>query len=94
MIVIAAMITTYDDQADAYQQAFQDLAAKVRKDPGVITYVLHRMIDNPSKFFIFEQYVDKEAIHFHTSTTHFQEYRESTAHMVKDREVGFYHEVV
>ena len=94
MIVIAAMITTYDDQADVYQQVFQDLATKVRQDPGVITYVLHRMIDNPSKFFIFEQYVDQEAIQFHTSTIHFQEYRERTAHMVKDREVGFYHEVV
>jgi quinol monooxygenase YgiN len=90
MIVIAAMITTYDNQGDAYQQAFQELAVNVRKDPGVITYVLHRMIDNPSKFFVFEQYETEEAIQFHTSTTHFQEYRTITTHMVKDRNVGFY----
>lgn len=93
MIVIAALITTFDDQGDAYQKAFQKLAAKVRKDPGVITYSLHRMINNPSKFFIFEQYVDEEAIQFHTSTMHFQEYRKITAPMIKDREVGFYHVV-
>ncbi|MCW4041185.1 MAG: antibiotic biosynthesis monooxygenase [Candidatus Bathyarchaeota archaeon] len=94
MIVIAAMITTLDDQSDAYQQAFQALAANVRKDPGVITYVLHRMIDNPSKFFIFEQYMDDEAIQYHTSTKHFKEYRKNTAHMVKERDVGFYHAAV
>jgi quinol monooxygenase YgiN len=93
MIVIAAMITTFDDQGDAYQQAFQELAANVRKDPGVITYVLHRMINNPSQFFVFEQYENEEAIQFHTSTTHFKEYKKITAHMVKDRNVGFYHEV-
>ena len=34
MIVIAAMITTFDDQGDAYQQAFQELALNVLKDPG------------------------------------------------------------
>ena len=93
MIVIVAMITTFDDQGDAYQKSFKELAAKVREDPGVITYVLHRMIDNPSKFFVFEQYEDDEAIKFHGSTLHFKEYRKTTAHMVKDRDVGFYHEV-
>jgi hypothetical protein len=33
MIVIAAMITTFNDQGDAYQKSFKELAAKVRKDP-------------------------------------------------------------
>ena len=93
MIVIAAMITTFDDQGDAYQKSFKELAAKVRKVPGVITYVLHRMINNPSKFFVFEQYEDEEATKFHGSTSYFKEYRKITAHMVKDREVSFYREV-
>ena len=93
MIVIAAIITTYDDQGDAFQQSFQELAERVRKDPGVITYTLHRMINNPSKFFVFEQYEDEAAIKLHTSTSHFQEYRKKVAHMVKDRDVGLYHEV-
>jgi quinol monooxygenase YgiN len=93
MIVIAAMITTFDDQGDAFQKSFKKLAAKVRKDPGVITYVLHRMINNPSKFFVFEQYEDEEAIKLHASTPHFKEYRKIAANMVKDRDVGLYHQV-
>ena len=62
MIVISALITTFDDKADAFQKTFKELAAKVRKDPGVITYVLHRMINNSSKFFVFEQYENEEAL--------------------------------
>ncbi len=93
MIVISALITTFDDKADAFQKTFKELAAKVRKDPGVITYVLHRMINNPSKFFVFEQYENEEAIKFHGSSPHFKEYRKIAANMVKDREVGFYHQV-
>jgi len=93
MIIIAAMITTYDDQGDAFQKSFTKLAAQVRKDPGVITYVLHRMINNSSKFFVFEQYENEEAIKLHGSTPHFKEYRKIAAHMVKDREVGLYREV-
>jgi quinol monooxygenase YgiN len=93
MIVIAALITTYDDQGDAFQKSFKELAVKVRKDPGVITYVLHRMINNPSKFFVFEQYETEEAIKFHASTPHFKDYRKIAAHMVKDRDVGLYREV-
>ena len=93
MIVISAMITTFDDQGDAFQQSFKELAAKVRKDPGVITYVLHRMINNPSKFFVFEQYETEEAIKFHGSTPHFKAYRKIAASMVKDRDVGIYREV-
>ena len=93
MIVIAAMITTFDDQGDAFEKSFKELAMKVRKDPGVITYVLHRMINNPSKFFVFEQYEDEEALKFHASTLHFQDYRKKAAHMVKDRDVGLYRKV-
>lgn len=93
MIVISAMITTFDDQGDAFQKSFKELAAKVRKDPGVITYVLHRMINNPSKFFVFEQYETEEAIKFHGSTPHFKAYQKIAASMVKDRDVGIYREV-
>ena len=94
MIVICALITTVEGKGDEYQEKFRGLAEKVRKDPGAITYVLHRMIDDPDKFFVFEQYEDEEAIKYHSSTEHFKAYRQETADIVKDRQVGFYREVV
>jgi quinol monooxygenase YgiN len=70
------------------------LAAKVRKDPGTITYVLNRSTEDPDKFFVFEQYENEEALKYHASTEHFQAYRKEAVDLVKDRDVGFYHEVV
>ena len=94
MIVICALITTAEGKGDEYQEKFKGLAAKVRKDPGAITYVLHRKIDDPDQFFVFEQYENEEAIKYHASTEHFNAYRQETADIVKGHQVGFYREVV
>ena len=93
MIVVCAIITTIKGKGDEYQEKFKELAAKVRKDPGAITYVLHRNINNPDQFFVFEQYENQEAVNYHTSTEHFNAYRQENADIVKDTQVGFYHEV-
>ncbi len=76
------------------KEKFKKLAPKVRKDPGLITYVLHRHLDNPDQFFVFEQYENREAIDYHGSTEHFKAYRAETADLVTDRRIGFYREVV
>ena len=94
MIIISAIITVVEGKGDEYIEKFSELAPKVRKDPGAITYVLHRHIDNPDQFFVFEQYEDRDAITYHGSTDHFKAYREETADLVKDRQIGFYNEVV
>ena len=94
MVVICALITVADGKGDEYQEKFKELAPKVRKDPGAITYVLHRNINDPNQFFVFEQYENQEAIKYHGSTEHFQAYRKETADLVKERQVNFYHEVV
>ena len=88
MIVVRAMITVAEGKGDEYVAHFTKLAPQVRRDRGCITYVLHRMIGNPDKFFVFEQYEDEEAIKLHSSTPHFLAYRQATAHLVTGREVG------
>ena len=94
MIVVCALITTVEGKGDEYQESFKRVATKVHKDAGVITYVLHRKIDNPDQFFVFEQYEDEKAVKYHTSTEHFNTYRQEIADIVKDRQVGFYREVI
>ena len=94
MVVVCALITVAKGKGNEYQEKFKGLAAKVRKDPGTITYVLNRSTEDPDKFFVFEQYEDQEALKYHASTEHFQAYRKETADLVKNRNVGFYEEVV
>lgn len=80
-------MTTYEGKGDEYQENIKELAVKVRKDPGTIRYVVHRLIDDPSKFFVYEQYENEEAVKLHGSTPHFKEYRKLTANVIKEREV-------
>ena len=88
MIVVSAMISIAEGKGDEYAAEFATLAPLVRKDPGCLTYVLHRMIGSPDRFFVFEQYEDEAAIKYHVSTPHFLAYRERTAHLVTGRDVG------
>jgi quinol monooxygenase YgiN len=88
MIVVSAMITIAEGKGDEYLTHFEKLAPLVRRDPGCLTYVLHRMMGNGDQFFVFEQYADEEAIRHHGATPHFLAYRQATAHLVTGREVA------
>jgi len=88
MIVVSAMITIAPGKGDEYLGHFTKLAPIVRKDPGCLTYVMHRNIGDPDRFFVFEQYEDEKAIAYHGSTPHFLAYRQATAHLVTGRDVG------
>jgi (4S)-4-hydroxy-5-phosphonooxypentane-2,3-dione isomerase len=43
-----------------------------RAEPGCIQYTAHRSVDDPRRFFLFEEYVDEAALQAHTETDHFQ----------------------
>ena len=94
MIVLNAIVKVLDGKGNEAEQAFQKLVPKVLKDPGTITYAVHRSIDNPSKFFVYEKYENEEAIKYHGSTPHFQEYRQTMAPLrEKPSEVERYRQI-
>jgi len=94
MIVVAAMINAVKGKGDELEREFQKLVPKVLNDPGAIVYVVHRSVDNPSKFFVYEKYESNEALKHHTSTPHFQEFSRAIASMLDGRpEVGLYREI-
>ena len=94
MIVVAAMVKVMEGKGDEVEQAFQKLVPKVLNDPGTIAYAVHRSIDDPSKFFVYEKYEDREALKNHGSTPHFQEYREAmTPLREKPSEVERYQQI-
>ncbi len=43
-----------------------------RAEEGVLVYVPNRDPEDPTKFFIYEQYVDEAAYTAHTETEHFK----------------------
>jgi len=94
MIVVCATIKTIDGRGDEVEQEFKKLVPKVLKDPGAIEYVVHRAIDDPNKFFVYEKYEDMDALKLHSSTEHFKDFGRTTASMFSGRpEVGLYNQI-
>ena len=94
MLVVSAMLKTVDGKGDEVEQEFKKLAPKVLKDPGTIDYVVHRAIDDPNKFFVYEKYDDMDALRAHGQTDHFKEFGRATASMFSARpEIGLYNPI-
>ena len=95
MIVVAAKLKAVDGKEDALGQEFRKLTPKVLNDPGAITYVVHRGINDPSRFFVYERYETQEALKHHSSTAHFKEFSRAIASMLDGKpEVELYSEIV
>ena len=41
-------------------------------EPGCVHYYAHRSVDDPRHFFLFEEYVDEQAMKAHTESEHFK----------------------
>lgn len=78
MVVLTAVVSVANGKNDEFEREFHKLALKVRKDPGAIAYVLHRNATNPNQYFVYEKYKDDEAVKYHGSTPHFQEFIKNT----------------
>lgn len=74
MIIINAILKLADGKGEELEKAFRKAVPLVLKDPGAITYALHRSINDPNKYFVYEKYEDQEAVSYHASTDHFKEF--------------------
>jgi len=94
MIVITAILKAAEGKGDELEQEFKNLVPKVLQDPGTIAYAVHRAMDDPSKFLVYEKYESVEALRAHGSTPHFREFSRATASMIDGRaEIGRYQQI-
>ena len=94
MIVVAAFITTVEGKGDEWENEIKKVVPKFRREPGLITFLVHRNTDNPSRFFLFEKWKSEKALKEHFETRDYKVYRDAVADMIKDREVSIYREIV
>ena len=94
MIVVAAKLKAAEGKGDELEKEFRNLKPKVLKDPGAISYVVHRKVDAPNEFLIYEKYESGESLKFHGSTEHFKEFSRAIASLLDGRpEIGVYNEL-
>ena len=94
MIVVAATLKAVEGKAHELEQEFRRLVPKVLKDPGTISYVVHRGVDSSAKFFVYEKYESGDALKHHSSTEHFKEFSKAIASLLDGSpEFGLYSEL-
>jgi quinol monooxygenase YgiN len=69
--VVTATCTAAEGKADELQALLTGMLEPTRSEPGCHTYVLHRAVDDPSTFMVYEVYEATSAFEAHTKTPHF-----------------------
>lgn len=94
MIVVAAKLKAVEGKGEELEQEFRKLVPKVLKDPGTISYIIHRSVNTPNDFLVYEKYESMDALKLHGSTEHFKEFSKAIASLLDGRpEVGVYNEL-
>jgi quinol monooxygenase YgiN len=67
---------------------FSKLTEESRKEPGCVTYQVHRHRTEPRRFFIYELYKDDAALEAHRATTHFLQFARKELPKIAERTEG------
>ena len=83
-LVRIAELEIYPEHLTAYKTALkEEIAASIRKEPGVLTLYAVSVKGHPEQIRLFEMYRDTASYQAHLQSPHFQRYKEQTHQMVK-----------
>ena len=84
-IVRLSKLEIHEEYLDEYLSFVGEVGRlSYEREEGVITLFSVQEKDNPCRITILEIYADSAAYQHHIATPHFQHYKQSTLHMVKD----------
>jgi quinol monooxygenase YgiN len=74
MITVVAKLPIKEGKMEEALKEFKVLMAEVAKEEGTLLYSLNKGKSDPNTLIVVEQYKDKDAFNFHSSTTHFKDF--------------------
>jgi quinol monooxygenase YgiN len=94
MITVSCILKAKPGKEKDLEQELRSMFPPSRNETGIVTYVLHRSVDDPGKFLFYEQYKDKESLDYHLLTPYFQSSSAKVnALLVEEPKAEFYEEV-
>lgn len=89
--VVAAIWRAKPGKEDIIAEVINTMTPLSRQEPGCLFYQAHRSVDDPTVFYLYEQYVDAGGYETHIETPHFTEHVKGTAiPNLEARERAFY----
>lgn len=82
MITTVCNVHVTDDGIEAFKAASLANAEASRKEPGITRFDLLQQVDDPTRFILYEQYVDEAATQAHKQTAHYLTWREAVADLM------------
>lgn len=80
------------EHADAFADACRANAEASTREPGNIRFDVLRLVEDPTRFVLYEWYVDAAAAGAHKETSHYAAWREATAEMFEETRYGVRYE--
>jgi quinol monooxygenase YgiN len=93
VIIVVATAKLVEGKEKEYEEEFKRIAPRVRKEPGVITYVLQRNIKNPNQFLWYEKYESDEAFKNHMTSPLHKQFQKNTGRFILDASIDLYQEI-
>ncbi len=88
MVVLAVTWLAKPGKEAEVSAIFRKLEEASRQEPSCLMYVVHRHRSDPQRFFIYEQYVDDQALEAHRQSPHFQKYAVQALRNIGERREG------
>ena len=88
MICLTVTYTIRPGHEDEAVEHFRRLIAPSRAEPGCLTYLVHRDVNEPRTFFLYEQYRDAAAFDAHRSSAHFMEHGRNGVQRIAESRVA------
>jgi quinol monooxygenase YgiN len=72
MVVVIAVMKAKAGMEQAFENTLRELISKVEAEEGTLVYTLHRAKKEPTRFLMYEKYVNEEAFAQHGSSPYFK----------------------
>ncbi len=81
-ITMICNVHVKDDSIEAFKEASLANVAGSLQEPGITRFELMQQVDDPTRFIVYEEYVDQAATLAHKETAHYLTWRETVADMM------------
>jgi quinol monooxygenase YgiN len=93
--VVAAKWRAHPGKAERLLEVIEEMTPPSRAEPGCVFYQAQRSEEDPSLFFLYEQYADQSGYEAHQETEHFARLvkQEAIPELLAAREREFYNTI-